>query len=226
MSTYVVVSTSPATWTWPVVIMVSTATLLRGSPLIIWSRMASLIWSAILSGCPSVTDSEVNRRLATVLPDGSPGRRSCERGCAVDTEYPATAVKVSERNALAPALIGRAATRSQSRCASRSLDTSAIVDFAAVGDSTTAALWSTANPRPSPTSLTTSRSQPLRRSFSRPWRSTSSVSAANPTITGRPGWPPAAAGARRDRRARRDCGSASSGSGSASSTFLILVGGC
>ena len=24
--------------------------------------MASLIWSAILSGCPSVTDSEVNRR--------------------------------------------------------------------------------------------------------------------------------------------------------------------
>ena len=65
MSTYVFVVTSPATWTWPVVIMVSTATLLSGSSLIIASRMASLIWSAILSGWPSVTDSEVNSRRAT-----------------------------------------------------------------------------------------------------------------------------------------------------------------
>src|SRR4029077_20930705 len=45
--------------------MVSTATRLPGSSLIIESRMASLIWSAILSGWPSVTDSEVKRRRAT-----------------------------------------------------------------------------------------------------------------------------------------------------------------
>ena len=34
--------------------------------------MASLIWSAILSGCPSVTDSEVNRRavIGQALPGG------------------------------------------------------------------------------------------------------------------------------------------------------------
>src|SRR5215472_5724487 len=44
---------------------VSTATLLPGSSLIIASRIASLIWSAILSGWPSVTDSEVNSRRAT-----------------------------------------------------------------------------------------------------------------------------------------------------------------
>src|SRR6266536_2270446 len=49
--------------------MVSTATRLPGSSLIMASRMASLIWSAILSGWPSVTDSDVNRRRATsVLP--------------------------------------------------------------------------------------------------------------------------------------------------------------
>src|ERR1700749_4531358 len=65
MSTYVLVVTSPATCTWPGVIMVSTATRLPGSSLIMESRMASLIWSAILSGWPSVTDSEVKRRRAT-----------------------------------------------------------------------------------------------------------------------------------------------------------------
>src|SRR6266568_3843650 len=65
MSTYVWVVTSPATCTWPVVISVSTATRLPGSSLIMESRMASLIWSAILSGWPSVTDSDVKRRRAT-----------------------------------------------------------------------------------------------------------------------------------------------------------------
>src|SRR4051812_43915652 len=48
--------------------MVSTATRLVGSSLSIASRIASLIWSAILSGCPSVTDSEVNRRRDMTLP--------------------------------------------------------------------------------------------------------------------------------------------------------------
>src|SRR5579885_3089951 len=43
---------------------VSTATRLVGSSLIIASRIESLIWSAILSGWPSVTDSDVNKRRA------------------------------------------------------------------------------------------------------------------------------------------------------------------
>src|SRR3984957_10735292 len=67
MSTYVLVVTSPATCTWPVVMSVSTATWLSGSSLSIASKIASLIWSAILSGWPSVTDSEVNNRRATLL---------------------------------------------------------------------------------------------------------------------------------------------------------------
>ena len=57
----VVVVISPATTTRPVVISVSQATREFGSPASAASRMASEIWSAILSGCPSVTDSEVNR---------------------------------------------------------------------------------------------------------------------------------------------------------------------
>src|SRR3954451_10971982 len=66
MSTYPVVVTSPATTTRPVVRSVSTATRLCGSCSSIASSTESLIWSAILSGCPSVTDSEVNRRPVTV----------------------------------------------------------------------------------------------------------------------------------------------------------------
>src|SRR3954452_5429925 len=62
MSTYPPVVISPAMCTWPVVIIVSTATRLRGSWASIASRIESLIWSAILSGWPSVTDSEVKRR--------------------------------------------------------------------------------------------------------------------------------------------------------------------
>src|SRR3954471_16103298 len=62
MSTYDDVVTSPATCTSPVVTMVSTATRLAGSLASIASRMESLIWSQILSGWPSVTDSDVNRR--------------------------------------------------------------------------------------------------------------------------------------------------------------------
>src|SRR5918998_934684 len=45
--------------------MVSTATRLAGSWVSIASRIESLIWSAILSGWPSVTDSEVKRRRGT-----------------------------------------------------------------------------------------------------------------------------------------------------------------
>src|SRR5229473_2008912 len=45
----------------PVVSRVSHATRLAGSSVRQASRMASEIWSAILSGWPSVTDSEVNK---------------------------------------------------------------------------------------------------------------------------------------------------------------------
>src|ERR1700716_3400633 len=67
MSAYASVVTSPATWTWPVVISVSTATRLRGSLLSSPSRMESLIASQILSGWPSVTDSEVNNLLVDAV---------------------------------------------------------------------------------------------------------------------------------------------------------------
>ena len=43
----------------PVLAVVSQATRAMGSRLIMESRMASEIWSQSLSGCPSVTDSEV-----------------------------------------------------------------------------------------------------------------------------------------------------------------------
>src|ERR1700686_1662658 len=45
----------------PVAVSVSQATRLEGSSVRQASRMASETWSAILSGCPSVTDSEVNK---------------------------------------------------------------------------------------------------------------------------------------------------------------------
>src|SRR3954454_9893922 len=66
---YASVVTSPAHTHSPAVSSVSRATRLVGSPASSASRTVSLIWSAILSGCPSVTDSEVKSRPATcVLP--------------------------------------------------------------------------------------------------------------------------------------------------------------
>src|SRR3954463_12527476 len=66
MSTYDSVVISPATTTRPVVISVSHATRAVGSFDRTASRTESEIWSAILSGWPSVTDSEVkeNERVA------------------------------------------------------------------------------------------------------------------------------------------------------------------
>src|SRR5262245_51655538 len=52
---------SPATTARSVVTSVSQATRLIGSAARQWSRMASEIWSATLSGWPMETDSEVNR---------------------------------------------------------------------------------------------------------------------------------------------------------------------
>ncbi len=59
ISTYVSVVISPKTRISPVVMAVSQATRAFGSWAKIASRMASEIWSHILSGWPSVTDSEV-----------------------------------------------------------------------------------------------------------------------------------------------------------------------
>src|SRR5437660_6438268 len=61
MSTYVDVVISPETTTRPVLTSVSQATRPRGSSAITASSTPSEIWSAILSGWPSVTDSDVNR---------------------------------------------------------------------------------------------------------------------------------------------------------------------
>src|SRR5215204_4524954 len=61
MSTYTSVVISPETTTSPVFTSVSQATRPSGSSAITASRTPSEIWSAILSGWPSVTDSEVNR---------------------------------------------------------------------------------------------------------------------------------------------------------------------
>src|SRR5216683_6336118 len=62
-STCALVVISPATTAIPVVTSVSQATRPFGSCLMTSSRTASEIWSAILSGWPSVTDSDVNRKL-------------------------------------------------------------------------------------------------------------------------------------------------------------------
>ena len=61
MSTQASVVISPETIATPVLTMVSQATRARGSWARMASRTASEIWSAILSGWPSETDSEVKR---------------------------------------------------------------------------------------------------------------------------------------------------------------------
>src|SRR5690348_622384 len=64
--TYVDVVISPATQARPVVTSVSQATRAVGSSSRMASRTASEIASATLSGCPSVTDSEVKRRRSDI----------------------------------------------------------------------------------------------------------------------------------------------------------------
>src|SRR5215831_5089514 len=67
MSTYVSVEISPATTTRPVVISVSQATRPAGSSASTASSTVSEIWSATLSGWPSVTDSDVKRNSRTAI---------------------------------------------------------------------------------------------------------------------------------------------------------------
>src|SRR6185503_8985971 len=88
-STYVSVVISPATTTRPVVTSVSQATRPSASSVRTASRTASEIWSATLSGCPSVTDSDVNWNVRALIgPNLSqdPGARqsgSLDRGVAL-----------------------------------------------------------------------------------------------------------------------------------------------
>src|SRR3989339_602855 len=60
-SSWAVVVISPAIMARPVVTRVSQATRANLSWAMMASKIASEIWSATLSGCPSVTDSEVKR---------------------------------------------------------------------------------------------------------------------------------------------------------------------
>src|SRR5580658_10636719 len=74
-------------WICPVMANVSHATRPIGSSARIASSTASEIWSATLSGCPSVTDSDVNKRLYAILGTFAPrghvldlfGRRGVDR---------------------------------------------------------------------------------------------------------------------------------------------------
>src|SRR4051794_19639626 len=68
MSTYASVDISPPTTTKPVVMNVSQATRAWGSLVRTASRTESEIWSAILSGCPSVTDSDVKEKERAAMP--------------------------------------------------------------------------------------------------------------------------------------------------------------
>src|SRR5579884_3169557 len=86
MSTYVLVVISPATTTSPVVISVSQATRPSGSSARTASRTESEIWSAILSGWPSVTDSEVKEKEWLDMPrrlplDADPADVLCVAQC-------------------------------------------------------------------------------------------------------------------------------------------------
>src|ERR687897_2205156 len=89
MSTYTSVVISPETTTSPVFTSVSHATRPSGSSAITASRTPSEIWSAILSGWPSVTDSEVNRN--SLSESGwvvmRPGRVHMARGPSVGNHY-------------------------------------------------------------------------------------------------------------------------------------------
>src|SRR5215216_6033078 len=88
MSTYTSVVISPETTTSPVFTSVSQATRPSGSSAMTASSTPSEIWSAILSGWPSVTDSDVNRNS---LSDScwvamSPGRVQLRARLEVDHE--------------------------------------------------------------------------------------------------------------------------------------------
>src|SRR3954462_6815922 len=86
MSTYALVEISPATTTRPVVSKVSHATRPVGSSAMMASRTASETWSAILSGWPSVTDSELNVQLVT-LPTAPPRLSPVDHGVEHESRH-------------------------------------------------------------------------------------------------------------------------------------------
>src|SRR5918999_5669523 len=92
MSTYVSVEISPATTTRPVVISVSQATRPLSSSARTASSTVSEIWSAILSGCPSVTDSDVNRKSRAGI-----RARLLDRQKTGEDDAVAVALRVEER---------------------------------------------------------------------------------------------------------------------------------
>src|SRR3954454_19850345 len=124
MSTYVSVVISPATTTRPVVISVSQATRPSGSSASTASSTESEIWSAILSGCPSVTDSDVKEkervgmtgRLANApsLLGGFPPHQACGQvGDALAREHGADAFGDRELDAEPPREVAQDRRRRQ-----------------------------------------------------------------------------------------------------------------
>src|SRR3982751_2944759 len=87
MSTKVVVEISPETTTRPVLTSVSQATRPVGSSAMTASRTPSEIWSAILSGWPSVTDSEVNKYSLSVEWLIGRAKRLAAFGCSPVTTF-------------------------------------------------------------------------------------------------------------------------------------------
>ena len=157
---------------------VSTATRLAASSLSSASRIASLIWSAILSrmtlghglGGEQATARRISlcrrnlRGWLDVRASGSPGRRVSSVGC----QWRAAAPPNPRRRRQVPPWDRRASTTDPS------------------APRTTAVLRVTSKARPSPTSLTTSRSEPFRGFLAgvrQHVRGLVSVSAAKPTTT-------------------------------------------
>src|SRR5215218_2111002 len=109
MSTYVSVEISPETTTRPVLTSVSHATRPVGSSAITASRTPSEIWSATLSGWPSVTDSDVNRYPVSesgwvVIGAGKGTDRPALRGSST----PAARLEVDhERHAVQPVAVAQ-----------------------------------------------------------------------------------------------------------------------
>src|SRR5919106_4155299 len=110
------VEISPATTTRPVVIRVSQATRPVGSSRRTASRTASEIWSAILSGWPSVTDSELNENERWAMKGRRLAARDGEEGLEPDG-IPLRAPLCDERveRLEVPAQLGRQALAAQLR---------------------------------------------------------------------------------------------------------------